>query len=400
MRRALLIPLILLAVLGCNKLGNPLNPDTNLPLGTGAGNLPTVAQVEPASRDELADDEPGTSGIQATVVVTFSDYMDPDSVVRSAVVTNTNTGQVVTGLVVSYDANARRLFLRHLVWPANSAFLLTLSSGLARNRWGTPLDGNRNGKADGTPYDDALTTFYTSGSTAGACVPTWPPTLDYIDPDTVRMADTLVAIAVWFNSEMDTTTLVLSNFKLVRDDGAPVSLTRFSVSPYHVTFTPAAALSFGHRYAFTILESTVKGKAPANTPSYLLNLDTDNDGPEAAEPSLTSYFLCDTVAPPEVEADGIPGGVEFDFTKGMDAATLTLENIRVFDSTGYVPGSLVVTNDAPGYLTRVYYYFSRPSAGSLRAFVSRAVRSLAGVQLDGSGNGIGGEPWDDFWGWP
>jgi hypothetical protein len=164
-----------------------------------------------------------------------------------------------------------------------------------------------------------------------------------------------------------------------------------------VTFTPAAALSFGHRYAFTILESTVKGKAPANTPSYLLNLDTDNDGPEAAEPSLTSYFLCDTVAPPEVEADGIPGGVEFDFTKVMDPATLTTENIRVFDGTGYVPGSLVVTNDAPGYLTRVYYYFSRPSDGNLRVFVSRAVKSRVGVQLDGSGNGIGGEPWDDFW---
>ena len=214
------------------------------------------------------------------------------------------------------------------------------------------------------------------------------------------MSDTLVAIAVWFTSEMDTTTLVLPNFRLVRDDGAPVTLTRFSVSPYYVTFMPAAGLSFGHRYTFTILESTVKGKAPANTPAYLLNLDTDYDGPEAAEPGLTSYFLCDTVAPPEVDASEIPDGVEFDFTKGMDAATLTLENIRVFDSTGYVPGSLVVTNDAPGYLTRVYYYFSRPSAGSLRAFVSRAVRSLAGVQLDGSCNGIGGERWDDFWGWP
>jgi hypothetical protein len=334
------------------------------------------------------------------VVVTFSDYMDPDSVVRSAVVTNTNTGQVVTGLVVSYAADARKLYLRHSAWSASSAYLLTLSSDLAKNRWGTAIDGNRNGKADGSPYDDALTTFYTQGSSSNSCVPTRPPTIDYIDPDTVRMSDTLVAIAVWFTSEMDTTTLVLPNFRLVRDDGAPVTLTRFSVSPYYVTFMPAAGLSFGHRYTFTILESTVKGKAPANTPAYLLNLDTDYDGPEAAEPGLTSYFLCDTVAPPEVDASEIPDGVEFDFTKGMDAATLTLENIRVFDSTGYIPGSLVVTNDAPGNHTRVYYYFSRPSGGSQRAFVSRAVKSLVGVQLDGSGNGIGGEPWDDFWGWP
>ena len=49
MRKALLIPLILLAVFGCKKLGNPLNPDTNLPLGTGAGNLPTVALLTTAA---------------------------------------------------------------------------------------------------------------------------------------------------------------------------------------------------------------------------------------------------------------------------------------------------------------------------------------------------------------
>jgi len=397
MRRALLIPLTLLVILGCEKLENPLNPDTNLPLGTGAGNLPSVAQTEPVYRDELMDDEPGTSGIQATVVVTFSDYMDPDSVVKSATVVNTSTGQAVTGLGVSYEADARKLYIRHQDWTEGSAYVLTLSSVLARNRWGTPLDGNRNGKADGSPYDDELTTFYTQGSSSDSCVPTWPPAIQEIDPDTVRMADTLVAVAVWFDSEMDTTTLVLSNFRLVRDDGAPVTLTRFSVSPYHVSLMPAAGLSFGHRYTFTILESTVKSKAPANTPAYLLNLDTDYDGPEAAEPGFTSYFLCDTVAPPEVEAEHYADRVEFDFTKVMDATTLTLENIRVFDGAGYVPGSLVVTNDAPGNLTRVCYYFSRPTDGNLRAFVSRATKARSGAQLDGSYNGIGGEPWDDYW---
>ena len=306
-------------------------------------------------------------------------------------------GFSVTGLDVSYEADARKLYIRHRDWTESAAYLLTLSSGLARNRWGTPLDGNRNGKADGSPYDDELTTFYTQGSSSDSCVPTWPPAIQEIDPDTVRMADTLVAIAVWFDSEMDTTTLVLSNFSLVRDDGAPVTLTRFSVSPYRVSLMPAAGLSFGHRYTFTILESTVKSKAPANTPAYLLNVDTDNDGPEAAEPGFTSYFLCDTVAPPEVEAEHYADRVEFDFTKVMDATTLTLENIRVFDGAGYVPGSLVVTNDAPGNLTRVCYYFSRPTDGNLRAFVSRVTKARSGAQLDGSFNGIGGEPWDDYW---
>jgi hypothetical protein len=399
MRRALLIPLILLAVYGCTKLANPLNPDTNLPLGTGAGNLPKPVQVEPAYRDELLDDQPGDTGIQATVVVTFSDYMDPDSVVKSVTVKNTSTGQVVTGLVVSYQADARRLYVRHQAWARHSAFLVTLSSNLARNRWGTPLDGNQNGTADGSPYDDALTTFYTQGSSSDSCVPTWPPAVDQITPDTFRITETLPTIMVSFTSLMDTSTLVASSFKLLKDNGTAVSLTRTSVSFYDVSFKPEASLSFGHRYTFTILESAVKRSAPANTPTYLLNLDTDHDGSEAQELDFSFYFLCDTLVPPEVEARDFAGQVDFDFTDHMDGTTLTPANIRVFDGAGYVPGSLVVTNDAPGNYTRVYYYFSRPSDGNLRAFVSRATKARSGAQLDGSGNGIGGEPWDDYW-WP
>jgi hypothetical protein len=397
MKRALLIPLILLAAYGCKKLANPLNPDTNLPLGTGAGNLPYVAAVEPANRDELADDQPRDSGIQATVMVTFSDYMDADSVVKSAKVTNTTTGQTVSGLIISYDANARTLYIRHESWAPHAAFLLTLSSVLARNQWGSPLDGNRNGTDEGTPYDDALTTFFTSGSSASACVPTRPAVVMDIVPDTTRVEDTVPDISVSFSAQMDTNTLVASSFKLTNDNGTAVSLTRTSVSPFDVSFRPASSLAFGHRYTFTILEAAVKRSAPANTPSYLLNLDSDYDGPEAQEPGFSFYFLCDTAVPPEVEAQDYSDRFEFDFTRLMDATTLTPENIRAFDGMGYVPGSLVVTNDAPGSYTRVYYYFSRPVGGNLRAFVSRAAKSLGGAQLDASGNGIGGEPWDDYW---
>jgi hypothetical protein len=397
MRRALLIPLILLAVFGCKKLGNPLNPDTDLPLGTGAGNLPTVTGIEPAYRAQLRDDQPGDTGIQATVVVTFSDYMDPDSVVKSVTATNTTTGQVVGGLATTYEPEARKLYIRSQAWPRNAAFLLALSSTRARNRWGAPLDGNRNGTSEGGPYDDALTTFYTAGSDPDSCVPTWPPSVSVIGPDTILVIDTLPEISVSFMSKMDTSKLVAASFKLVKDNGTSVALTRTSVSPQHVEFYPATALSFGHRYTFTIIESAVKGSAPANTPEYLLNLDSDNDGAEAQEPDFSFYFLCDTLRPPEVEASDYTDRFEFDFSEVMDGTTLTAANIRAFDGTGYVPGSLVVTLDGPGNATRVYYYFSRPLNGGLRAFVSRAVRSKDGVQLDGSGNGIGGEPWDDYW---
>jgi hypothetical protein len=397
--RALAVVLagLLVVLTGCSKLGNPLAVDPNLPLGGGAGNLPTVALVSPANRSELVDDDPAATGIQATLVVTFSDYMDPGAVSSCVVVRNTSTGQDLGGLVISYEPEAKKLYIRHVDWTANAAYLLILSSGLAKNAWGTALDGNENGTAEESPHDDALSTFYTSGSNPGNCVATTPPVLDDISPDTVRITDTLPTITVKFTQDMDTTTLVPSGFTLMSETGSSFALNRTAVAPREVSFSVGAPLLFGHRYTVTVVASALRGTAPANTPEYLLKLDTDGDGPETQEPDYRSYFLCDTTPPPTVNAGPSGGHVEFDFDKVMDAGTMIPENLKVLDGDGYVPGSLVLTNDAPGNCTRVYCYYSRPVSGQVRAFVSHLVKSSQGILLDGSGNGIGGEPWDDYW---
>jgi hypothetical protein len=402
-RAALLLVAALLLAVSCSKKDNPLLLDTNLPLGTGAGNLPYVTGVAPQNRYQLMDDDPHTAGIQATVEVTFSDYMDEASVISSVSVLNTTTGEAVAGLSTSYNADARKLFVRHTDWTRSVAYLLVLATGGAKNRWNVPLDGNRNGIAAGAPYDDALSTFYTEGSSPDSCVSTAPPSVTGITPDTVRITETLPGITVQFSAKMDTTTLVSDNFKLFSETGSSVQLDRTGFTPWSVSFTPRSPLRFGDMYTITVVGAGVRADALKNTPQYLLLLDGDYDGPDQNEPDFKSYFLCDTVWAPTVSVTSIGNGMRFDFTELMDESTLGAQNVRTFDAGGYVPGTMVYSRNAPGNSTRIDYYFSRPTQGGHRAFVSRLVESTADRMLDGRpstpyGIGIGGEPWDDFWG--
>ncbi len=397
MKRVFLATAILLFMVGCLEKENLLDVDTDLGLGTGAGNLPVVAGVVPANAQQLIDDDPETPGVQATVIVNFPDYMDEVSLEGNVWVMNTTTGEDVTNLAITYNPDAKKLYVRHMDWSENNAYLLILVSGGVKNRWGSPIDGNGNGKDDGCPYDDALSTFYTAGSAPDSCVWIVPPIVTGVTPDTIRTADTLPPIVVVFDAGMDTTTLVSDNFSLVSETGSSIQLDRSGMTPNSVTFIPRSVLRFGNRYFLTITSSNVKADAPRNTPSYLLGLDADFDGTEADEPDFQSYFLCDTVSAPTVAVTDVGDGLQFDFDQRMDPVTLVLENIRAFDETGYVPGTLVISNNN----TRVEYYFSRPTQGTFTAFVSKQAKSRYGMMLDGQAtpNGIGGEPWDDFW-WP
>ncbi len=399
MKRLFLLGALLLAV-ACQKPANELDVDTNLPLETGAGNLPRVWSVTPSLRGMLQDDNPDVAGVQATVMVRFRDFMDPASVTDNVSVLNTTTNLLLNGLETWYNADARTLYLRHSNWAQSSAYLLTIGTGGARNRWGKPLDGNGNRTEEGTPYDDFLTTFYTSGTTPDSCVSTMPPVVQTFDPDTEAIDDTMPDITISFSELMDTTTLTTANFLLKDTTGSSVPLERVWVNDMAVCFRPRAGspLLYGMKYTMTVTSSAVRARGLPRTPGHVLLLDADADGPEENEPDYLSYFLCDTLDAPNV--DGITptnNGLLFDFNDDMDETTLTSANVRAFDRDGYVPGTFVfmrVSGD-----TRLAYYFSRPVNGTLRAFVSNEVKAKNGRRLDANDNGIGGEPQDDYW-WP
>jgi len=399
------IPLCLvLAFVGCQQ-NNPLTGNTDQPLGTGAGNLPTVVRVVPANAGFLSDDNPDAPGIQGTIEITFSDYMDQASLTDANVtVLNTTTGDEVQGLRINYLAEARTLFIRSEDWASGSEFLVTLASGGAKNSYGTALDGNGNGRNDGSPYDHFLTTFYVAGGNPAHCVPTVRPTIRAISPDTVRITQFRPSIRVQFTGPMDTLTLKSPegnprNIQLAPAQGNSLPLNLVTASRWELTVVPKESLLMGRKYVVTLSSSNIKADYPEHTPEYLKTLDPLGDGAQASEPDLVWYFVFDTLVPPQVDdVNETADGVEIVFTTLMDTTTLTTATVQVYDEDGYVPGRLRIFRTT-GNVTRLDYYFSRPVSGASRVFVSHLVGSATGLLLDTNGNGIGGEPTDDYNEW-
>jgi hypothetical protein len=405
MKKALILLFGVVLFFAC-KQENVLPPiNTDLPT-TGAGNFPYVVNVYPDNQGLLPDDDLDTADIQASVVVTFSDFMDEASFGGNVTVMNTTTGDMVPSVVVSYNKEAKKLYIRSEGWSSSSAYLLTLVTGGIKNRYGIALDGDRDTIFDGSPYDDYITTFYTNGSDPDSCVATSVPTITSISPDTIRIINPRPAMTINFSTAMDTTDLTefIGNFKLHKNSvtGDAVPMDTIFCTPYSIQFKLKQAsdsLVNGTMYYFVINSANLKAKYPRQTPDYLLPLDADYDGPESTEPNFVWYFLYDTIAPPVVSnVEQITNGRRFNFNTRMDESTLTLDNIKVFDETGYVPGSLVIKNqNTDNTTTSVEYYFERNTGENFRVFVSRNVKSNKNRMLDSNGNGIGGEEKDDYW---
>lgn len=402
MKKLLIISAAVLLMLSCGKKDNPLNVSSIL-LEGGDADLCTVASVAPANRSQLVDENPSTTPIEATVIVTFNNYMDAASLTSTNVkVKSTTSGSDLTNVTISYNADAKKLFIRSTDWPTNQAFLLTLVSGAsgAKNTFGKPIDGDADNRDDGTPYDDYLSTFFTQGSSTDSCVGVIAdqPRIASIAPARAMNANLRPAVAVTFNRGMDTLTFTGSTIQLYPEGGAPVSVTWAPKTPTVAAFTPSADLSYGTKYIIKVVSKDIKGTFLRNTPAYLLPLDGNRNGPEATEPDTISYFVCDTAPAPTVAASRIAGGARFDFSRRMDTTTITAANVRVYDRNGYVPGSFVLSTPG-GTITRIEYYFQRTTTGSLDAFVCKEVKAVNGKKLDGetTANGIGGEPWDDYW---
>jgi hypothetical protein len=387
-----------LALFCACKLKNTMFDGTDQPLGNGAGNLPQVASANPANAALLVDDDTLAAGIQGTVEIVFSDYLDPATVVAANIeVLNTSTGVLAPNLTLNYGPAARRLFIRGDNWQPNSAFLVTLKTGGIADRQGNALDGYPNQRNDGAPYDDFLTTFYTSGSGPGDCIATVPPRIAAIAPDTGRIDTAFPDISVSFTQGMDTLSLGnLNNIQLTGAAGAVQPLTIVLVNPFQLTVRPASPLALGQVYTVTLKSSELKAVLRANAPAFLAGLDADGNGAQAQEPDFKWYFLADTSLAPDVDSAVLADDhIQIDFTQLMDTASLTSGTVRVFDGAGYVPGTLHTSVTYEGF-TRVDYYFVRPADPELSVFVSHRVKSRNGLLLDGNGNGVGGEPTDDY----
>ncbi|MEO0161459.1 MAG: Ig-like domain-containing protein [candidate division WOR-3 bacterium] len=406
MKRWHLLGLVLLTLIACQKAENLLSPDPDLPLGTGAGNLPTVTSIVPANYTEMTDNNSNQPGIQGLITVRFSDYMDPasvtnkDNIVILDVRTNTNIPQ--DKITTEYYQEIKTLYINISDVPDSGSFLLRLVSGAQgmKNLYGSPLDGDNDDFADGTPYDDYHSTFWTA-PLSDTLIATFQPTISNFSPDTVAINNTTPQIQIDFPviSPMDTNTLNTSNIKLADENGTNIALNLITRTPYGITLQPANPLTTGKNYTITVVCNNIKRLGDSKTPQYLLKLDGDRDGPEENEPDLQSYFRVDDPNnPPRVSSLTPIGsnGVTITFSRLLDNTTITSSNIIVYDNNGYVPGSMRVYTNNAGDRTIIDYYFKRTISAGRRVFVSKEVKATNGYKLDGNNNGIGGEPWDDY----
>jgi hypothetical protein len=394
MKKLLILSLSLLVLFACKKGDNPLDIIPGVPEG-GAGNLPTVVSIVPANGAQI-NDYSNQSGIQGRIEIVFSDYMD-EATLGGITITNTTTNSTISGITTEYYPEIKKLFVYVADLAGNSAYSIRLNG--FENTYGSPLDFDGDNHADGAPYDDYLSAFYTAGNT-DTLISTVQSKITGLDPYLELTNDTLQVITITFSISMDTFDLRdLSNYKLENQStGTTYPLSRVAITPTAVMVQPSSNLPIGANYTFTIACANLNRWAKSVTPAYIFPLDGNANGPEAAEPDTGGYFRVDTVIPPTVNVSSIGGGALFTFSKKMDETLIDLTTVKVFDNIGYVPGELRIYSNYGDTQTLVEYYYKRATSGAPDAFASKDLKQNdKDYYLDGDGNGIGGEQWDDYW---
>ncbi|MBI4725679.1 hypothetical protein HY768_00375 [candidate division TA06 bacterium] len=388
---------------GCGKKDNPLEVSTAGLNTAKAGNLPAVSSVVIKTAN-------GDTTVQ--VEITFDNYMNSATIDSNNIKVYDACHYQTMGAKsgkVSYDAVAKMAIFKPNTggFAFDHAYLLVISANVT-NKDGAHLDGNGNGTYDGTPYDDKLYAFQI-GSGPLDSVRTTPPTVSSTTPaDGQRVAMSTQIITVNFsNGPMDTLLLKpLSNYSLKRTDNnttVPLYLrgvTAGSVS-LGINIPSDSLVVAGAKYEFRILGNTLKATADTTgVDSYLLKLDTDENGAKAVEPDyIVKFEPADTTTAekytyPQVNTYANAGDYyRMTFTKKMDISTFTTANIMFMDGSGYLPGEIVPDLDSIGFR----YYYKRTVSGTVAPYVHMETADKFGNLLDGNNNGIGGEEGLDNW---
>ncbi len=398
MKRLLIIAFSLLLIIGC-KEENVLTALPDAPQGTGDSDLPYVSYISPSNGAQMPDDDPTQSGIQGSYYMSFSRFMDPATInTGNFIILNTATGGQFTDFTVDYYRELKQAVLTLNNVDSAGAFLIRCVSGGATNTFGSPLDGDQDNLIDGTPYDDYHATFSTNGNT-DTLVNRDQPEISSISPESLAVNDQQPFITINFDMNMDTTTLNTSTVTLANEGGTAQTLTVTNKTLTQIQLQPTGMLAMSENFFVTVNCANIKRTGDSQTPDYLLTLDGDEDGPEATEPDIQWYFRVDSIVPPRITSLSPLGtyGARFQFTILIDEATITASNIRVFDNKGYVPGTIRIRYGGGMTYTMVDYYFKRTISGTKYGFVSKDVLGQNGYYFDGDYNGIGGEPWDDYY---
>lgn len=408
MKKTLILTVIL--ILGCSPKDLPLSPGSNL------GQVDKYESLSPhlldyytlsfdlglsASPTRFEDLDTLQADIQDRIILKFDEPLDNTELGNAFELTAySGKMQGTVPVNVDYEIETHIVIINPLVSLQDSTtYVLHIIQDRVRDLSSNPLDGNGNGLNDNS-YDDVYLIF--RGPAPDAPTPDLSsPTLHSVDflvgtlPDQIPLEDT---IAIQFDDfDIDTSTL-LQGISLLKYTDLTVqgNLTVTNIdtvgSPWNRRLRISLAFSGLENAERYILKITPEIKDTAGNP-----LDCDGNGiienDESYEIVFTTLKSDSTpVEYPRVSSfDKDNNLITVRFTTDMNEYTLNRTNIQIYrsDST-YVPYDIEHLETGDGFRcilkTDVEHGF---------IFISKTVESVEGYQLDGNGNGVGGESDDD-----
>lgn len=415
-RYALFLAVLLVAVLAfnsCGKKENPYEPNTDAAMGSVAANLINsgAVTVNPGLGNALADLDPGTTGIQAQIIITFPVNMNAGTVN----LTNIEVDAIQGGTITYYPELKKAVI--YGTWTAGDYWVKVIFKTGLQGQGGGYIDGNGNGKADGAPYDykryyvrvgapvtpapDFVHPALTNGSPYGYGV-------NHIHPQFYCQFD---------NNDIDSN-LVRANFSVRDSTGRSISLksagTAGGPGNWQVYFRTTGADSLltpnaPYRVVVNLsaLQDTNGNKMTWSHWEYEPNMPTTAEWPFRTAATVAGDYIPLHFAGYSLSATEMV--IAFD--DSLDMTTVNTSSIKIFKTTG---GSLSAAiygriytqpSDISARQVRFTLENAPAGSGSYRLYLSRNLKDNAGWMLDGNVNNIGGEPgipgWDipsdDVW---
>ena len=404
-RKAMIVLTILalLLVFSCSKKENPFDPNRGGYNDAVQMNLSFVdlGSLNPAPGGTIADHDPDVTGIQGELEIYFVDFMNANTITTSNIVVRnlTSGGGTVANEVLTYNAELKKAVYRG-VFSDDACFGVTLTSGL-QNAAGVQFDGNDNGWADGSPYDDYIYKLLT-----GLGVDTFDfdhPEISSFSPNVSNNVPVTSSITVNFtDGDLDTNTLTTANVSLeYTSSGSPVICSLVTRTMSSITIQSNSELDTAVQYTVTVRCANITDEDGNECLGFL----GDNMGYIANIPDYSWDFVTDDYGvsgfdgdPPTASASVAGQELIVSFNDYMVTSTFNTNNIRVYDNNEQnLVGSIIPDYDERGF---------RYSLENAVVGTNYTLWIGPGVQEQGPGNwyldgnspgnpnGVGGE-WDD-----
>jgi hypothetical protein len=391
-----------LVLAGCSKKENPYSPNSDYAAGVVGANLVNAGAIaiSPGLGAIMADLDPNVSGTQGQIVINFPVDMSPASVTLTNIVLG---GGTVTSPTIVFYPEIKRAVISG-TFADGYWYTVTFKPGLV-SKAGKPIDGNGNGQFDGTPYDDHISYFRTTGA-PGAQEPdiTHPKVTAWYPTTAGNYSSGAILIGIGFDAGDFDTMTVKSNVTLTDSAGNNVPLRSLGVAGTSMFFAGNAAgdtLRYDTRYILTFVVNNMTDSGVSNNKCTWGNYGYIANVPNLVIPFRTIHSSATEDHTPlhySSYSGGAGGELVVTFDDSLDYSTINANNIKLYRRSGStiigaVNGTIYYQPaDVPARRFRITT--ENCSAGQAMLWIGRNIRDNAGWYLDGNGNNIGREEGD------